>query len=178
MRSAQEIARLPKSAPDDALARRLHAPLTRYFGARVRRGADIEDLVQEVFLRLARRTGETPVEAPEGYVFAIASSVLADNYRRTARQLPAAPGEVDGPTRPGLAEERSPERVLLGQEELAAMERALRELPERTRFAFLLNRYEELSYQEIARRLGVSVSAVEKHMMRALAHLARRRREL
>jgi len=178
MSSAREFARLPKTAPDDDLARRLHAPLTRYFGARARRGADIEDLVQEVFLRLARRTGDAPVETVEGYVFAVANSVLADSYRRAARQLPPAPGEPDLQNLPGLSEERSPERVLLGQEELAAMERALRELPERTRFAFVLNRYEELSYQEIARRLGVSVSAVEKHMMRALAHLARRRREL
>lgn len=176
MSLAPEPERLPKAAQDDDdLARRLRAPLTRYFGARVRGGADVEDLVQEVFLRLARRVGDTPVEAAEGYVFAIANSVLADSYRRAARQLPAAPGDDDGR---GLAEERSPERVLLGQEELAIVERALRELPERTRFAFVLSRYEELSYQEIARRLGVSVSAVEKHMMRALAHLARRRREL
>lgn len=45
------------------------------------------------------------------------------------------------------------------------MERALLELPERTRVVFALNRYEEFTYQEIAMRLGVSVSAVEKHMM-------------
>jgi RNA polymerase sigma-70 factor (ECF subfamily) len=176
MSLAPEPARLPRAAQDDDLPRRLHAPLTRYFRARARRGSDVEDLVQEVFLRLAQRTGEAPVEAQEGYVFAIANSVLADSYRRASRQLPAAPEPVVE-TRGG-AEERSPERILLAQEELAVVERALSELPERTRFVFVLSRYEELSYQEIARRLGVSVSAVEKQMMRALAHLARRRREL
>jgi RNA polymerase sigma factor (sigma-70 family) len=178
MSLAREPAHLLKIAPDDDLARRLWAPLTRYFSARARRGADVEDLVQEVFLRLARRVGDAPVEAAEGYVFAIANSVLADSYRRAARQLPAAPDDLDGEGPRGLAEDRSPERVLLAREELGAVERALLELPERTRFAFALNRYEELTYQEIARRLGISVSAVEKHMMRALAHLARRRREL
>jgi len=178
MGSATEFARLPTSASRDDLARRLHAPLARYFGARARPGMDVEDMVQEVFLRLARRVGDAPVEAVEGYVFAIAASVLTDTYRRAGRRLPAVHGDADLTNTLALAEDRSPERVLLGQEELAAVERALRELPERTRFAFVLSRYEELSYQEIARRLGVSVSAVEKHMMRALAHLARRRREL
>lgn len=178
MSLAPEPARLPETAPDDDLLRRLRAPLTRYFGARARRGADVEDLVQEVFLRLARRVGDAPVEAAEGYVFAIANSVLVDSYRRAGRRLPAAPGDLDANNALSLADDHSPERILLGQEELAAVQRALQELPERTRFAFVLNRYEELSYQEIARRLGVSVSAVEKHMMRALAHLARRRREM
>ena len=176
MGSPQELARLPERASDDDLARRLKAPLTRYFGSRVRRGADIEDLVQEVFLRLARRRGAAPVEAAEGYVFAIANSVLADSYRRASRR-PQGGEPLERAESLALADSRSPERVLLGHEELAIVERALCELPERTRFAFVLSRYEELSYPEIARRLGVSVSAVEKHMMRALAHLARRRRE-
>jgi RNA polymerase sigma-70 factor (ECF subfamily) len=178
MSLAPEPARLPETAPDDDLLRRLRAPLTRYFGVRARGGVDVEDLVQEVFLRLVQRVGDAPVEAAEGYVFAIANSVLADSYRRAARQLPAAPGEGATQSPRGLTEDRSPERFLLGQQELAVVERALQELPERTRFAFALNRYEELSYQEIARRLGISVSAVEKHMMRALAHLARRRGEM
>jgi RNA polymerase sigma factor (sigma-70 family) len=50
----------------------------------------------------------------------------------------------------------------------------LLELPERTRQIFVLRRLEGLSYFEIGRRLGVSVSAVEKHMQRAVRHLAAR----
>lgn len=168
-------AKPPANGLDEDLVRRLRAPLTRYFATRAKRGSDLEDLVQEVFLRLARRADHEPVEAAGGYVFAIANSVLADSFRRNARQLPSAPNDVD--TKLGGVEERSPERFLLGREELSVIEQALRELPERTRFAFALNRFEELSYPEIARRLGISVSAVEKHMMRALAHLARRRRD-
>jgi RNA polymerase sigma-70 factor (ECF subfamily) len=159
----------------DEVARRFRGPLTRYFGARVRRAADVEDLVQEVFLRLARRAEETPVEAIDGYVFAVAGSVLVDSHRKTARQWPLT-ADDDGALQ--VPEDRSPERILLGQEQLAAMERALVELPERTRVVFVLNRFEEFTYQEIAARLDVSVSAIEKHMMRALAHLARRRRDL
>lgn len=167
-----------KTAQVDDIARRFRAPLARYFGARTRRGADVDDLVQEVFLRLARRADDTPVEMVEGYIFAVANSVLMDSHRRAARRLPEAFGASDDLGARAQPEERSPERIVLGQEELAAVERALLELPERTRIVFALNRYEEHTYQEIAASLGVSVSAVEKHMMRALAHLARRRREL
>ena len=48
---------------------------------------------------------------------------------------------------------------------------ALMKLPERTRAVFLLRRLEGMSYSEIAIRLGVSVSAAEKHMLRAVRHL-------
>jgi len=168
---------MPRSQVDDA-ARRFRAPLRRYFGARVRPGVDVDDLVQEVFLRLARRADDAELHAIEGYVFAVANSVLNDNHRRTARRLPAGLGASEGLGTRAEPEERSPERILLGLEELDAVERALLELPERTRIVFALNRYEEFTYREIASALGVSTSAVEKHMMRALAHLARRRTEL
>ena len=71
-------------------------------------------------------------------------------------------------------EDFSPERILLGREAYARMVEALQELPERARTIFVLNRFEELSAGEIARRLGVSVSTVEKDMMRAIAHLKAR----
>jgi len=163
---------VPHPAKIDDLARRLGGPLARYFGARVRRGVDVDDLVQEVFLRLARRTETEPVERLEGYVFAIANSVLTDTFRRDGRRIPQG-GSSDqlAPT----PDDRSPERIYLAREEIDRVERGLRELPEKTRFVFVLNRYEDLSYSQIARQLGVSVSAVEKHMMRALAHLTRLR---
>ena len=50
----------------------------------------------------------------------------------------------------------------------------LGELPERTRVVFLLHRFEELKYAEIARRLEISVSSVEKHMMEAMRQIKTR----
>ena len=157
----------------DEMARRYSAPLTRYFRARVRSAADIDDMVQEVFLRLAARTQGGALDAPENYLFTVAASVLNDSFRRKARRGGAHE----------LFDERvhaeadfSPERVFLGQEQLRIVETALHELPERTRVVFVLHRYEEMSYAQIARRLEVSVSAIEKHMSKALAHLSRRGR--
>ena len=54
------------------------------------------------------------------------------------------------------------------------LQRALLELPERTRAIFVLQRFEGLKYKEIADRLGISASSVEKHMMSAIKHIFQR----
>lgn len=157
----------------DEMARRYAVPLARYFRARVRSAADIDDMVQEVFLRLAARRDGGAVEAAENYIFTVAASVLNDSFRRAARR-----GGTHQPFDEHLHADVdfSPERVFLGQEQLRVVEAALHELPERTRVVFVLHRYEEMSYAQIARRLQVSVSAIEKHMSKALAHLSKRGR--
>ncbi len=73
-----------------------------------------------------------------------------------------------------LIEVIEPERVLVGRDDLKLALSALGELTERTQAVFVLQRFEGRKNKEIARELGISVSAVEKHMVRALAHIARR----
>jgi RNA polymerase sigma-70 factor (ECF subfamily) len=63
---------------------------------------------------------------------------------------------------------------LLGKERLVRATAVLLELPERTRVIFVLRRLEGMRFNDIAARLGISVSAVEKHMQRAITHLMRR----
>ncbi|MBS0332735.1 MAG: RNA polymerase sigma factor, partial [Proteobacteria bacterium] len=63
------------------------------------------------------------------------------------------------------------DRILIGRERLQAVTIALLSLPERTRTIFLLHRVDGRKYREIAKQLGISVSAVEKHMVRAAQHL-------
>ena len=72
------------------------------------------------------------------------------------------------------AEVFTPERVLLGKQTLSDVMAALNDLPERTRNMVILHRIEGLKYWQIAEQYGISVSAVEKHMIRAMAHLARK----
>src|SRR5690606_21094793 len=107
----------------------------------------------------------------DAYVFQMAANLLRDRARRLGVRAAAAPSLAASEN---SVEEISPERVLLGKQRLAALERALGELPERTRTIFVLHRFEEYKYSEIARRLGVSVSSVEKHMMEAMRHLRAR----
>ncbi|MBL8266500.1 RNA polymerase sigma factor [Steroidobacter sp.] len=155
-----------------ALSQRYRAPLRGFFEKRLRAKADVEDLVQEVFVRLAQRRDLTSIEQIEGYLFQVAANLLRDRGRREAVR-----GVGSGT--PAEATEESievitPERVLQGTEVLDRVIDALHQLPERTRTVFVLQRFEDLSYLQIARRLGLSVSSVEKHMMKAMAHIKRR----
>ena len=143
----------------------------RFFSRRLRDGADVEVLTQEVFARLLNRAELGEIANIEGYLFHTAANLLRERARKAARRPgdAAAGDEIDA-----AVEDFSPERILLGREAYARMVEALQELPERARTIFVLNRFEELSAAEIARRLGVSVSTVEKDMMRAIAHLKAR----
>jgi RNA polymerase sigma-70 factor (ECF subfamily) len=163
------------SRPDDKQSKgvaleALRAPLTGYFRRRVRQQDDVLDLVQEVFLRISSRGASDDIDNLKGYVFQVAASVLADRQRRRTVRHQEAHVEFD-PERMGEPE-IGPDRILAGREALNTALAALGRMPERTRTIFVLRRLEGMRYLEIAGRLGLSVSAVEKHMVRAVEHLA------
>jgi RNA polymerase sigma-70 factor (ECF subfamily) len=136
---------------------------------RVRDRTEIDDMVQQVFERLLKRGDVTGMDRLSGYVFQTASSVLADHGRRRRSRHADAHDEFDESAHGDV--DFSPEHVLLGRERLARATAILLELPERTRVIFVLRRLEGMKYLDIAARLGISVSAVEKHMERAVARL-------
>ena len=144
--------------------------LARWFARRVRDQADIEDMVQDVFARIAARDSTEPVEHLGAYVLKTAWTVMADRARRRASHMAALHVPLDDELHGD--EEIDAERVLTGKEDLRAATAALLSLPERTRTVFILRRLEGYRLKEIAMRLGISVSAVEKHLVRAIQHLA------
>lgn len=161
---------------DEGQLDRLYAayktPLERYFRKRVLNPTEVDDHVQEVFSRLAGRFGEEQLQNPEGYLFQIAANILRDRARRDIFRKAAS--EQFAQSHEDSFEAITPERVLLGKRRLEELKVALAEMPERVRHVFLLHRYEGMKYREIAEHLGISVSSVEKHMMAAIKHLARR----
>jgi RNA polymerase sigma-70 factor (ECF subfamily) len=144
--------------------------LTQYFRRRVRQATEIEDLVQEVFARIVARDSSEPVENLGGYVLKTASSVLVDWARRRRSHAVGLHVAFDSETH-GEGEIH-PERILEGKERLNAATMVLLRLPERTRTVFILRRLEGRTYRDIAGQLGISVSAVEKHMVRAIHQLS------
>lgn len=163
-----------EASPSDlgAVVERFRGPLRSYFRKRASNPEEADDLVQEVFARLAAQGDADRVENPQAYIFQMAANLLRDRARRESTRA-AAMRELVGQSQDSF-EEISPERVLQGRQGLADLNRALTELPERTRVIFVLQRFEELKYSEIAQRLDISVSSVEKHMMDALRHIAAR----
>lgn len=155
-----------------ALAREFRPSLLRYFSRRIRNQEEIEDLVQEVFVRLVRRRHALDMERVRGYIFQTASSVLIDWLRQPAVRRAASHTPFDADEHGGHA--FAPDRVLQGRQDLAQAMDVVAHLPERTHTIFILCRFEGMTYPEIARCLGISVSAVEKHMRRAMLALMER----
>ena len=167
------VARNEPPASNPALGRALEdlrEPLLGYFRRRVFDRHEAPDLVQEVFLRLSTRGDAERIEHLRSYVFQVAASVLADRQRRRTVRHAEAHIPFD-PERSAEAEIGS-DRIVAARDALKAALRAVDRLPERTRTIFVLRRLEAMPYRDIADRLGISVSAVEKHMVRAVTHLA------
>jgi|SRR6185312_1077596 len=160
------------------LAARFSAPLLSYFLRRVRDRAQAEDLVQDALLRVIRASELEVIEHPESYVFTVAANLLKDSRRHAVRHptvtCPALEESQGGEVEETLVDERSPERVLDGETSLAEVLRALDELSELTRNVFVLFRLEHMKQKDIAALYGIAQSTVEKHVMRAVLHLARR----
>lgn len=140
--------------------------LRRYFQRRAN-PADAEDLVQDVFVRLHQY--ETPAEIGnvEGYLFRTAANVLA---RRNEKPRWRWGSQIPLEYVP-LADELSPERIVMGRQAVEMVLRGLDNLPPRAAHAFFLYRFEQLSQEDVARRMGVSVKAVEKFLRRATLQL-------
>ena len=162
---------------------RFRGPLMVYFLRRRFSRTEAEDLTQEVFVRMLARDSQVPPENVDVYIFQIAANLLRDRARRGVSHRADGHTSLDAPAEvtangldrhPDLVEDRGPERVLLAQESLTLALRALEELGERTKAIYILHRLEKMRHKEIAELLGLSVSAVEKHVVRAVAHLALR----
>lgn len=164
------------------LDKRYRAALIRFFSRRVADRAQAEDLTQEVFLKLVRYPKMEDLTATDAFIFKVALNVLRDQRRRKLVRHADAhvclPDDSENQgveaLAAGLIEEIAPDRVLLGREALLNVLAALDELSETTRNIFILHRLEKMKQREIAALFNLSVSAVEKHIVRAMVHLSKR----
>ncbi len=165
--------RKPSPAELDA---RYRAPLMAYFQRRLASRVEAEDLTQEVFLRLAQRADVEGKELADGFIFTIAANLLRDRGRRARSRSTGRHVDIDGDGGldgdAALMECLEPERILLSREILSRVLGALDTAGPRTRDVFLLFRLEGMKQREVAQLFGISVSAVEKHIVKALKHLA------
>ncbi len=163
----EERAPAPGDADARALMVRYGPALRRYFRKRAM-PHDVDDLVQTVFLKMQARGAGEAVEDVERYLFRTAATVLVDDHRRDTLGLRRheALSEAVEPV-----DDFSPERILIGQENLDRIMVAVQALPPRVAEAFVFHRFEEMTYEAIARRMGITKSAVEKLIMRALDRL-------
>ncbi|WP_232806555.1 RNA polymerase sigma factor [Tsuneonella flava] len=143
--------------------------LRRYFRRRVPE-QDVDDLVQDVFTRLQSAQANDAIENIEGYLFRTAHNVLVDRYRKQAARVSLL--HEDWGEGHDAPDPLSPDRIAIGREEYQRVLTAIRNLPPRTREAFELHRFENLTYQAIAERMSISRESVKDLMHRALVRIA------
>lgn len=153
----------------DRLFRTEHSWLTGYVRRRLGSHEDIYDLVQEAFARLASARPATLEGSPEAYLRRILQNLLINRAKRKETRLAGSHLPIDEFVTPSV--EPNQAWRIEADDMLSRYRSALGELPERTREVFMLHRVDELSYREIATKIGISTKAIEYHMTKALAHL-------
>ncbi|MFI3306226.1 MAG: sigma-70 family RNA polymerase sigma factor [Rikenellaceae bacterium] len=123
------------------------------------------DIAQEVFMKVWERQVDKPPKEVVPLLYKIARDTLVSRYRHeeVKKRFYSEPPPND--------HHPSPDEELQYEELRANYEEALRELPEGQREVFLMSRNDELTYNEIAQRLELSVKAIEKRMRGALHFL-------
>ncbi len=155
----------------------LEAMLVQFLRKASRNAADVEDLRQEVYMRMFETARREIPQPTKPLLFRIARHLLIDRARReqvvsieAVENLEALNLAIDEP---------GPDRTVIAREELRRMQSALDKLPSRYRIAVVMRKVEGLTTGEIAQRLGIAEKTVEKHLtegVRALANILYRDR--
>jgi RNA polymerase sigma-19 factor, ECF subfamily len=163
---------MPHKRSDFAVSafRRYARELRRYLDRRLAQSQDVEDLAQEVYLRLLRIDSDKQVDNPLAFVYGVAHHVLADHMsaERRARELLPSAGEVTEVALDQKSEAPADqlEETLDVQQKVAL---ALRKLPAMHAAVLLLRDRDGMSKEEIAAKLNLSVHTVKKYIAEAHA---------
>jgi RNA polymerase sigma-70 factor, ECF subfamily len=140
----------------------------------VRNHADAEDIVQEVFLRVAKH-GAKGIDDPKPWLCRIAWRVSVDRYRKSGRHDQE---EFDERVHAAFVPVRAMEQEAISRETLEILDRLIATLPKKERDALLLTSVNELSSAEAAKALGTSEASVRARVFRARQRLAEKLKKL
>jgi RNA polymerase sigma factor (sigma-70 family) len=133
-------------------------------------GLEIDDVVQETYARLIAIGSVDHVRNPKTYAFQTAHSVLMTHVRRAKIASISLVADLE---RLGVAaDEPSPEHQIVDRDELSRVAQAIAALPPKMRAVFELRRVHGLSQRQVAERLGIAESTVEKHMVQGFLRMA------
>ncbi len=140
--------------------------LKRFLGRFFYRPEDVDEIAQETFLRAYDASRTTDVRVPEAYLFRVAKHIALKELDRKSRRMTDFLEEAVDPEL--LGHNTTPETELMAEQKIARYCDAIATLPPQCRKVFLLRKVQAKSYREIAEILGVSISAVEKHVAKGI----------
>jgi RNA polymerase sigma-70 factor (ECF subfamily) len=148
--------------------------LIRFFTSRNGDAAEAEDVVQEIWFRISRADGG-PVANPLAYLHRVGMNIVLDRLREDRRRVRREQDWTESATTcagdEAVDETPSPHAIVEGRERIRALAEAIDRLPPGAARVFRRHKLDGISHAEIATELGISRSAVEKHIAVALRHL-------
>lgn len=126
---------------------------------------DAEDMLQELYSRLWCYDRLHKIENLRGFVFTIAANIIRDNYRRSYTRASKVSACIDDHEL--SIENNDPQQVLESWQSLKSLDQQLAQVTPKCKQAFLLHRLEGFTQKEIALKMGVTTSMVEKHITSA-----------
>lgn len=152
------------------------AELVRFIRARSGDAVEVDDLMQDLWLKLAK-LNPGPIANGRAYLFRMTNNLVLDHRRSKQRAMSRDRqwSDADGDFGLSPIERADPaltaEDALCRDQEIAALRDAIAKLPPRSQIALIQYRLEGLSQAEIAKQMGISRSGVEKHLAIAMRHL-------
>ena len=140
-------------------------PLRRYLGRLLGNAPEAQDVAHDAYMRVYPTITQNSAECPEALLYVTARRLAINRLKRRSISPLSPEGailETAASTSPGV-----PQQVMARQE-FEMLQKAIAELPEGCRTVLLLRKVELLSHREIADRLGIAISTVEKQHARAL----------
>ena len=132
---------------------------------------EIDDLMQEAYAKLVGLRSIDQIENPDGYFFQVVRNLLTDKMRRAKVVRIETITEIEALS--VSSDEPSPEQATAARRELSRVRALIQALPERCRRVFELRKVLGVPQREIARRLGISESAVENEAVKGMRLIMR-----
>ncbi len=160
----------PKAKIVEQLYLKYRKELSSFVQVRTRSSQDVQDIVQDVFYRLSRMEQSSDFLTDESsqlpFLMSVANNLLTDRFRKLhvrKKYGPLPNEEIKDPV-----DSIGPDRALLAERQIEQVKRVLWKLPEDARRAFVMNRFQYKTYNQIGEELGLPVKRVEKLITKAL----------
>ena len=152
-----------------SLYKKYHRTVLDFLGRKSLTRETAEDIVQDAYYRISRLENPQDIEHPKAYLFRTVKNIMLNEARRKTNRddKKHVPFDDDMHGAAGL----SPHAELEARQQLKTFENALQRLPEKHRDVFILQRFEGLSYSQIAELQGIGISTVGKYLTRAIAQV-------